>query len=417
MTEHDALLNAILADPDDDTARLVYADFIEEAGEAERAAFVRAQLEVARVLEWDPVAVRYRRADLATQAGDRFRSSLPWADAWSPTFPFRRGLGYAIKTRSLGPLLEEGHRLFASAPIGELNLPGGETGEYQEFARQPWLARVRGVRFWSNDKPTEAVRALCASPFTTALESIRFENAISPGMSFLVEALFESHLGAQLRDLSFRVGNGSQLDLIEAFAVGGPPRLERLTFNDMGLDPAAAERFTASPALATLKGLTFRNMFFHAKQIQQLVNRLPVGLESLAFTATGLRPGARVGNALKGLRRCRNLRRLDLHGSYAFRYELPPIVGEGLVGLRSLDLGGIILDAEFVQQLARAPLWPSLVELDLSDNRLTDEAARFLLAAPPPADLVTLDLRGNEKFTPTVREDLRRHFGDAVLLD
>lgn len=41
MTDERALLAAITANPDDDTARVVYADFLEENGESKRAEFIR----------------------------------------------------------------------------------------------------------------------------------------------------------------------------------------------------------------------------------------------------------------------------------------------------------------------------------------------------------------------------------------
>jgi uncharacterized protein (TIGR02996 family) len=44
-----ALLNAILAAPDDDAPRLIYADWLDEHGEAERAEFIRVQCELARI--------------------------------------------------------------------------------------------------------------------------------------------------------------------------------------------------------------------------------------------------------------------------------------------------------------------------------------------------------------------------------
>lgn len=44
-----ALIASILANPQEDTPRLVYADFLEEQGEVERAEFVRAQVELARL--------------------------------------------------------------------------------------------------------------------------------------------------------------------------------------------------------------------------------------------------------------------------------------------------------------------------------------------------------------------------------
>jgi uncharacterized protein (TIGR02996 family) len=44
-----AFLAAIVADPDDDTTRLAAADFLEENGDADRAAFIRIQVELARL--------------------------------------------------------------------------------------------------------------------------------------------------------------------------------------------------------------------------------------------------------------------------------------------------------------------------------------------------------------------------------
>jgi uncharacterized protein (TIGR02996 family) len=41
MTNLEALLKAVLANPDDDTPRLVYADALQEDGQAERAEFIR----------------------------------------------------------------------------------------------------------------------------------------------------------------------------------------------------------------------------------------------------------------------------------------------------------------------------------------------------------------------------------------
>lgn len=49
MTTEDALLAAVLAAPDDDVVRLVYADWLEENGKSERAEFIRVQCELAMV--------------------------------------------------------------------------------------------------------------------------------------------------------------------------------------------------------------------------------------------------------------------------------------------------------------------------------------------------------------------------------
>jgi uncharacterized protein (TIGR02996 family) len=47
LTTGDALLRAVLGDPADDGLRLVYADWLEENGQGERAEFIRVQVELA----------------------------------------------------------------------------------------------------------------------------------------------------------------------------------------------------------------------------------------------------------------------------------------------------------------------------------------------------------------------------------
>src|SRR6476620_2551512 len=49
MPDDDAFLRAIIANPDDDLPRLVYADWLDEHGEPERAEFIRVQCELAGV--------------------------------------------------------------------------------------------------------------------------------------------------------------------------------------------------------------------------------------------------------------------------------------------------------------------------------------------------------------------------------
>lgn len=57
MSDRDSFLRAIVAEPDDDLPRLVFADFLDEHGEPERAEFIRVQCELA------PLAGRCERGD------------------------------------------------------------------------------------------------------------------------------------------------------------------------------------------------------------------------------------------------------------------------------------------------------------------------------------------------------------------
>jgi len=48
MSDREALLRTIFENPDDDAPRLVYADWLEEHGDSQQAAFIRLQIDLAR---------------------------------------------------------------------------------------------------------------------------------------------------------------------------------------------------------------------------------------------------------------------------------------------------------------------------------------------------------------------------------
>ena len=54
MTDGEALLAAIIAHPEEDAPRLIYADWLEENGQGERAEFIRVQVELARIANSAP---------------------------------------------------------------------------------------------------------------------------------------------------------------------------------------------------------------------------------------------------------------------------------------------------------------------------------------------------------------------------
>src|SRR5688572_30204356 len=54
MKTEDAILANICDYPDDDALRLIYADWLEEHDQPERAEFIRAQIELSRLSKDDP---------------------------------------------------------------------------------------------------------------------------------------------------------------------------------------------------------------------------------------------------------------------------------------------------------------------------------------------------------------------------
>src|SRR5436189_132727 len=101
MTADKDFLDAIIANPDDDARRLVYADWLEEHGDTARAEFIRVQCALARLspLADEAPALRRREAELLAahrESWDRIVAELPGLSALSSApsgAPLRRLAG------------------------------------------------------------------------------------------------------------------------------------------------------------------------------------------------------------------------------------------------------------------------------------------------------------------------------------
>src|SRR5262245_36776173 len=91
---HDDFLQEILADPDDDVPRLIYADWLEEHGDPLRAEFIRAQCELARLASEDAPLQEAWKHELAASVkyGARWQTTLP---IWTAHLRLRPRRGFA----------------------------------------------------------------------------------------------------------------------------------------------------------------------------------------------------------------------------------------------------------------------------------------------------------------------------------
>ncbi len=126
MTQHDALLAAVCAAPDDDLPRLVYADWCDENGDPDRAEFIRTQIAIANGAKGKKLAeLQKREAELLGLYSDAWTVLLKkfTDDFFADPFRFRRGFVEDISTND--DLLEEhGDELFETAPIRTLRMGG-----------------------------------------------------------------------------------------------------------------------------------------------------------------------------------------------------------------------------------------------------------------------------------------------------
>src|SRR5207248_10077422 len=98
MSVHQAFLHDICEHPDDDTPRLIYADWLDDHDDPARGEFIRLQcrLEALRPDDESWPALRERELELLKQHGDRWKEPLRPLTRWCH---FRRGFVEHVSLR------------------------------------------------------------------------------------------------------------------------------------------------------------------------------------------------------------------------------------------------------------------------------------------------------------------------------
>lgn len=139
MTEAD-FIRAVAAEPDDDTVRLAFADWLDEHGRPGRAQFVRVQVERARLDEFDPRQSELFAAEqrLLVEHADDIIGRFHGVE----DFRLRRGLVEMVQgTAAL--LAHELGEMCAQSPIREIRLTGmTESGLGAKLGALKELARI-----------------------------------------------------------------------------------------------------------------------------------------------------------------------------------------------------------------------------------------------------------------------------------
>jgi uncharacterized protein (TIGR02996 family) len=142
MGDRDAILEAIFAAPADDAPRLVYADWLEEHGDPEYAAFIRLRCQLARLAngdrEWAPLRRQLHRTWESLRA--RWAAQFPRTRLTLDHFP--RGLPTRRVEVSAAAVLHESPRWWPTFPITDLR-PTQWATRADQFAACPYLRRVR----------------------------------------------------------------------------------------------------------------------------------------------------------------------------------------------------------------------------------------------------------------------------------
>ena len=329
MTDGEALRRVIVAEPDDDTPRLIYADWLDENSQPDRAALIRHQIEAERA---EPYSARARtargRADelLAKHGGE-------WAKGVrAKRVRFVRGfVGHVVA--GIWQFPEVAPPLFAAEPVQSVTLtPFGMDGGAAGLAAVldvPELARVRDLELARGMDPTpEELAALAACPRVAGLVNLSLRgNPVPPAwLSQLLEGKALPNLtGLNLSEIP-NLGPG----LATAAERASHRRFKRLDASGVAFQSSPLQRLLTSPCLSRL---------------EELILCPPVGS-----------PAA--------------LAHLDL--GWVLPWDT----------LRKLDLGGQGLGAEAVREFVRLPDCAHLKWLGLAANRLGSAGARVLVESP-----------------------------------
>ena len=356
-------LAQVLAAPEDDAPRLIYADWLEEAGDP-RGEFIRVQCELASLSSLDPRyhQARYRSRQLMTEHGEQWAGELK-QDVRK--IAFHRGFIDNITLRARA-FLSEHEALFQSVPVNWMRFIYVK-GAGQGLADCEGLTKVRRLDLSNLQIPNEDLVAIFRSPHLNSLQSLDMRNFQASHDQSVGKAIAEMQSADCLEQLSLNGSIGTEEFFVALTSGDGFTALKELNCSSMyGSD-------TSVPTIGgwhfpSLENLTLRCSLklddCEALKTLPLSQIKKLDLMFSGIPATGLERIADEG--------CLDhVRELSLAHSRIGRKALNCLLtGERLSHCEKLDLRGLKLSSanaqtESLDRLARHPSLTKLTELSI----------------------------------------------------
>lgn len=340
MTDRDALYAAILAHPDEDTPRLLYADWLEEHGQAKAANYIRAACELARLDDDDPSLAAFptegpafwldiepevaRRQALAAVGLPRDhaktelarlpkRGGVATGGYGAPGDPFRRGFVERACFKTAADFVRHADDVFRAAPIRELVVHNSMGGDLDQLASSRWFPQLRTVtlggqhisQLWAT-----RFQDFCDSGNVGAVRSLTLGNAEPDCLSILArhkawgglrrlsvarweddddapdanEQLIELCNAKHLRKLKAVELDRVQISSADAITTPHWPDLRTLVYRSEGSGLGVA--LSQAKHLPNLRALSVLNSYLEGPEIAQVVSS-PNRQKLAVFEATG----------------------------------------------------------------------------------------------------------------------------------
>jgi len=372
-------LDAIIASPEDDSPRLVYADWLEEHGFGERAEFIRVQCELACKAKYDASRLPLQQREQELLAAHKAQWAKPVASIIG-NYEFHRGF---VDTVAIGArkLLSHGAKLFRLAPIRNVKVGrlGSSSVAASDLASCDLLPRIRGLVLQGN-LTAEDLRTLLTAPALKKLAALKLE-CYFPAST--LELLLAGSL-PHLESLDLGVGGATFTQAqIEALAQARwASSLRHLNLKDHRINVGGVEAIAASKQF---KGLTHLILYGSGAGLRG--TQALAGSSSLSnLTTLDLRRNGLSDSAARALAASSKLPALtELYlGMNQFSPDGAKALAEwpGLARLRFLHLYGNPIGDDGVCALAESPHVANLWYLDVTNTEMGDRGARALAESP-----------------------------------
>jgi uncharacterized protein (TIGR02996 family) len=383
MSLQSAFLADIAANVEDDAPRLVYADWLTDNGDPNRAAFIRAQCRLAKMgpCGLERFALEAEAEDLLARNEAKWRQGLPKTGA---QIEFTRGFPHRFAC-TVATFLEHGEELLAAAPTLRDYFAQKPGRGWDELMRSPLLGRLSALDTGEKRLGVRRALDLAVSPHATGLRSLSLSQA---GMTARgLDALLASPHLRGLRRLVLR-GNELGNEGISKTVSADLPSLVALDIGENGLGPGGATALARSPLPPRLEELVIRERRGGDDLARALFSAEWPALRKLSLCLNQM-SGAGAA-ALAANPSLVNLRELDLTLDY--RQPLAPLFkAPHLARLERLGLN-VSVRASAMESLAHSPMLANLRSLVAKDAGVA-----AVLASPASAGLVELSVDASDK--------------------
>jgi uncharacterized protein (TIGR02996 family) len=368
MEQDRAFVEAIRAQPEDDTLRLVYSDWLKDRGDP-RGDFIEAQVRWQQAHEaLDVAAMKHHAArDWPLQRQHRAAWLAPLEALGLQHAEFRRGFVEAGGIK-LADFLKNAGNLFELAPLlHDLGIYEKGPDLLPRLAEYPLLGRLDAVTFWGSPILATTLGTFASSPHAVNLRSLHLREVRLFGPD-IPAACVQLLALPQLTRFAF-TGNG--------VCPRGPR--QRLRPTPIGDEVVAA--LAQSPNLSRLRllAVTFSRAITDAAVAALAGSPYLACSEGLDLSQTAITDAG--AQALADSPRSACLTTLNMMLAGVGNAGLEALLQSPHLGaLRNLTIGSLITDPG-VRALANAPASSRLRRLDLSYNRQLGVAGAEALAA------------------------------------